>query len=93
MPVLTHRVEIRYRNQQGALLRILGAVSRRGLDFPYLLAEPVGDLHRATLLLEVNAVQLAQLGRDWRAIVDVVEVCQPVPEAGAEAEAPPLPMA
>lgn len=93
MPAATHRVQIRYHNQQGALLRILGAVSRRGLDFPYVLAEPAGDLHQATLLLEVNATQLAQLGREWRAIVDVVEVCQPVPEPGAAPEAPPRPMA
>ncbi len=74
-----HRVEIRYHNRQGALLRILNAVSRRGLDLPYVLAESAGDLHQATLLLEVTPIQLAQLGREWRSIVDVVEVRQPVP--------------
>ncbi|MGH9535784.1 MAG: hypothetical protein ACRD2E_13115 [Terriglobales bacterium] len=73
-----HKVQIRYHNRQGALLRILNAVSRRGLDFPYVLAEPAGEAHQATLLLEVNPTQLAQLGREWRAIVDVVEVRQPV---------------
>ncbi|MGH9489612.1 MAG: hypothetical protein ACRD17_03795 [Terriglobales bacterium] len=92
MAAATHKVEIRYRNQQGTLLRILSAVSRRGLDFPYVLAEPAGDSYRATLLLEVNATQLAQLGRDWRSIVDVVEVCQPVPAPGAEPAPPPRPM-
>lgn len=74
-----HRVEIRYRNRQGALLRILNAVSRRGLDIPYVLAESAGDSHQATLLLEVTSIQLAQLGREWRSIVDVVDVRQPVP--------------
>jgi len=67
---------IHYRNTQGTLMRILTAVSRRGLDMPYVQAqaEPSGELHQATLLLEVNPKQAGQLRRDWYAIVDVSEV-------------------
>jgi acetolactate synthase small subunit len=65
-----------YRNTQGTLMRILNAVSRRAIDLPYVQAQaqPVGETHRVTLLLEVNAKQAGQLGRDWHAIVDVTEV-------------------
>lgn len=75
--------EIRYRNTQGTLLRILLTASRRGLDIPYVRAEPAtgaadknagGALHAATLRLRANAKQTAQLHRDWRAIPDVLEV-------------------
>ena len=67
---------IRYRNAQGALMRILNAVSRRALEMPYVQAqaEPSGDMHKVTLLLEVNPKQVGQLRRDWYAIVDVSEV-------------------
>jgi acetolactate synthase small subunit len=65
---------IRYRNTQGTLMRLLGAVSRRGLDMPYVQAEPEEHTHKVTLLLDVNAKQVGQLYRDWRAVVDVVDV-------------------
>ena len=69
-----HAFQIRYRNTQGTLMRILNAASRRALDMPYVQASPSGSLHSATLLLEVNAKQIGQLCRDWRAIVDVTGV-------------------
>jgi acetolactate synthase small subunit len=65
---------IRYRNTQGTLMRVLGAVSRRGLDMPYVQAEPEEHTDKVTLLLDVNAKQVGQLYRDWRAVVDVVDV-------------------
>jgi len=57
-------------------MRILTAVSRRGIEMPYVQAQagPSGDIHQATLLLEVNPKQAGQLRRDWYAIVDVSEV-------------------
>lgn len=70
---------IRYRNTQGTLMRILTAVSRRGLDIPYLYAAAEDRLFRADLLLEVNAKQIGQLCRDWYAIVDVIDVRVAVP--------------
>ena len=69
-----HIFHIRYRNTQGTLMRILGATSRRGIDLPYVQAEPAEHSHRVTLLMDVNAKQVGQLCRDWHAIVDVVDV-------------------
>ena len=65
---------VRYRNTQGSLMRILNAVSRRGLDFPSVQAEPAGTEHLVTLLLEVNPKQVGQLFREWYAIADVLDV-------------------
>lgn len=65
---------VRYRNTQGTLMRILNAASRRALDLPSVLAEPAGQDHRVTLVLEVTPKQVGQLSRDWYAIADVLEV-------------------
>jgi hypothetical protein len=65
---------VRYRNSQGALMRILNAVSRRGLDLTSVHAEYAGQNHLATLLLEVTHKQIGQLNREWYAIADVIEV-------------------
>jgi acetolactate synthase small subunit len=65
---------IRYRNSQGALMRILNAVSRRGIDLNSVHAEYVGTDHSVTLLLEVSRKQIGQLYREWHAIVDVINV-------------------
>ncbi len=69
-----HVFHIRYRNTQGTLMRILNAASRRGIDMPYVQAEPAEHTHKVTLLLDVNAKQIGQLSRDWRAVVDVIDV-------------------
>jgi len=69
-----HIFHIRYRNTQGTLMRILTAASRRGIDTPYVQAEPRGHEHKVTLLMEVNQKQVGQLSRDWYAIVDVLDV-------------------
>jgi len=71
---------IRYRNTQGTLMRILNAVSRRGLDLPYVQAEALEHTHNVTLLLDVNPKQTGQLCRDWHAIVDVTDVRAGAPE-------------
>jgi len=60
-------------------MRILNAVSRRGIDMPYVKAEPADQAHKATLLLEVNHKQIGQLCRDWYAVVDVTDVRSGVP--------------
>jgi acetolactate synthase small subunit len=65
---------IRYRNTQGTLMRILNAASRRGIDMPYVQAEPAEHTHKLTLLLDVNPKQIGQLCRDWYAVVDVIDV-------------------
>jgi acetolactate synthase regulatory subunit len=52
---------IRYRNAQGTLMRILNAVSRRGLDLTTVHAEGAGQDYAVTMLLEVNPKQIGQL--------------------------------
>ncbi len=72
-----HRYQIRYLNSQGTLMRILSTVSRRGLDLPYVYAQPNGGEHRLTLYIESSPKMIAQMCRDWRATVDVLEVSEP----------------
>lgn len=66
--------QIDYRNTQGTLMRILNAVSRRGLDLPLVRAEAAERDHQVTLALDVNAKQVGQLYREWYAIADVIHV-------------------
>jgi acetolactate synthase small subunit len=65
---------IRYRNAQGALMRILNAISRRGLDLTSVHAEARGQEYVVTVLLEVTHKQIGQLCREWSSIVEVVDV-------------------
>jgi acetolactate synthase regulatory subunit len=65
---------IRYRNAQGALMRILNAASRRGLDLTSVHAEAAAQDHAVTLLLEASPKQIGQLCREWYSIVDVADV-------------------
>jgi acetolactate synthase regulatory subunit len=65
---------IRYRNTQGTLMRILNAVSRRGLDLPAVHAEAAEHDHQVMLTLEVNQKQVGQLYREWYGIPDVIRV-------------------
>jgi acetolactate synthase small subunit len=71
---MMHLFQIRYRNTQGTLMRILMAASRRGLSMSYVQAMPLEDAYEARLLLDVTEKQSAQLYRDWHATVDVLEV-------------------
>lgn len=74
-----HVFHIHYHNTQGTLMRILNAISRRAVEMPYVQAVPVANAHRVTVLLDVNPKQIGQLGRDWHAIVDVMDVRAGVP--------------
>jgi len=74
-----HVFQVRYRNTQGTLMRILSAVVRRTIDLAYVQAEPSEHAHKVTLLVDVNAKQVGQLCRDWHAIVDVLDVRPGVP--------------
>jgi acetolactate synthase regulatory subunit len=65
---------VRYRNAQGTLMRILNAVSRRGLDLTSVHAEYAGQDHAVTLRLDVTQKQVGQLYREWYAIADVVHI-------------------
>ncbi len=70
---------IRYRNAQGALMRILNAASRRALDLPSVHAESDGEEHAVNLELEASQKQIGQLTREWYSIVDVIEVRSSAP--------------
>jgi acetolactate synthase regulatory subunit len=88
-----HAFHIHYRNTQGTLMRILTAVSRRGLEMPYVQALADGHGQRASLLLDVNTKQIGQLCRDWYAIVDVMDVRVGAPTAEMLDSATGLPSA
>ncbi len=66
--------QIRYRNTQGTLMRILNAASRRALDLPTVHAEAGERDHQVTLALHVNQKQVGQLYREWYSIADVIHV-------------------
>jgi acetolactate synthase small subunit len=83
---------VRYRNTQGALMRILNAISRRGLDLTSVHAEAGGQEYGVTVLLEVTHKQIGQLCREWSSIVDVVDVGSSVASlAHGQAAWTPLP--
>lgn len=65
---------IRYRNAQGALMRILNAISRRGLDLTSVHAEGVGHEYAVSVQLDVTQKQIGQLCREWYGIVEVIDV-------------------
>ena len=77
-----YEFNLAYYNRQGTLMRILGIVTRRGLELPYVHAEQNGDVHRVTLRVAVNPKQLGQLCREWTITPDVVEVREPVKVVG-----------
>ena len=70
-------------------MRILNAVSRRGLDIPVVHAEPAEHNHLVTLALEVNPKQVGQLYREWYAIPDVIRVGSGAGHTTAWASHPP----
>ena len=76
--------QVRYRNTQGTLMRILNAASRRALELTSVLAEAAETDHQVTLTLDVNAKQVGQLYREWYSIADVTNVASGAAEwAGA----------
>ncbi len=81
--------QIRYRNTQGTLMRILNAASRRALDLPLVHAEPAEHDHQATLSLDVNQKQVGQLYREWYGIADVIKVSSGAGHTAGWAPHPP----
>jgi acetolactate synthase small subunit len=65
---------IRYHNSQGALMRILNAISRRGIDLTSVHAGFDGQHYSVMLRLDVSQKQIGQLSREWHSIVDVIDV-------------------
>jgi acetolactate synthase small subunit len=65
---------IRYRNSQGTLMRILNAMSRRGIDLTSVHAGYDGQHYSVMLRLNVSQKQVGQISREWHSIVDVIDV-------------------
>lgn len=74
-----YEFRIAYQNEQGTLMRVLGIVTRRGLELPYVHAEHRGDVHQVTLRVAVNPKQLGQLCREWSVTPGVIEIQEPSP--------------
>ena len=81
--------QIRYRNTQGTLMRILNAASRRALDLHLVHAEAAEHDHQAALSLDVNQKQVGQLYREWYGIADVIKVSSGAGHTAAWAPHPP----
>ena len=66
---------INYRNEQGVLLRIITAVTRRGIPIETLVSTPVpANDYLAVVQIEPTKAQQAQLKRDWKGIIGVLNV-------------------
>ncbi len=76
--------QIRYRNTQGTLMRILNAASRRGLELTTVHSAASGADFLVTLPLAANPKQTGQLIREWYSIIDVIEVAPPSSAQGDE---------
>jgi acetolactate synthase small subunit len=66
--------QIRYRNTQGTLMRILNAAVRRGIELRSVQAGRADQDHRVTLVLQVPQKQARQLYREWYSVPDVIDV-------------------
>lgn len=67
-----------YRNEQGVLLRVITAVTRRGITIEELSAAPGNNgLHIAVFRMEPTEKQEQQLRRDWNAVIGVEYVRMP----------------
>jgi len=76
--------QVRYRNTQGTLMRILNAASRRGLELTVVHTVASGADFIVTLPLDANPKQTGQLIREWYSIMDVIEVAPPSSVQGDE---------
>lgn len=59
--------EIAYDNRQGVLMRVLMALSRRGLLTKLIYASET----QITIMVDCTYIQRGQLTREWSSIVDV----------------------
>ncbi len=55
-------------------MRVLNAISRRGIDLTSVRAGYDGQHYSVMLRLEVSQKQIGQLSREWHSIVDVIDM-------------------
>lgn len=65
---------ISFHNIPGALMRVLNCFTRRGLLIEAVWCAPVGDHHRATVLVEAQPITVDQIVRELESTVGVERV-------------------
>ena len=71
---MRHGVAIYFFNIPGAMMRVLNCFTRRGLVIQAVWCAPVGDRHRATVLVEAKPVTIEQTVRELISTVGVDQV-------------------
>ena len=64
-------IAIYFFNIQGAMMRVLNCFTRRGLIIQAVWCAPVGDRHRATVLVEAQPITVEQIVRELESTVGV----------------------
>ncbi|MBI3896641.1 MAG: hypothetical protein HY313_11995 [Acidobacteria bacterium] len=67
-------VAIYFFNISGAMMRVLNCFTRRGLIIQAVWCAPVGDRHRATVLVEAKPITIEQIVRELNSTVGVDQV-------------------
>ena len=62
---------ISFHNIPGAMMRVLNCFTRRGLLIEAVWCAPVGDHHRATVLVEAPPITVDQIVRELESTVGV----------------------
>ena len=65
---------IYFHNIPGAMMRVLNCVTRRGLLIQAVWCAPVGDRHRATVLVEAQPITIEQIVRELESTVGIERV-------------------
>ena len=65
---------IYFHNIPGAMMRVLNCFARRGLRIQAVWCAPVGDHHRATVLVEAQPITMDQIIRELESTVGVDRV-------------------
>ena len=63
-----------FHNIPGAMMRVLNCFTRRGLLIQAVWCAPVGDRHRATVLVEAPPITVDQIVRELESTVGVEKV-------------------
>ena len=69
-----HGIAIYFFNIPGAMMRVLNCFTRRGLIIEAVWCAPVGDRHRATVLVEAKPITVEQIVRELKSTVGVDSV-------------------
>ena len=67
-------VAIYFHNIPGAMMRVLNCFTRRGLLLQAVWCAPMGEQHRATVLVEASPVTIDQIVRELESTVGVDRV-------------------